>query len=284
MLYQPFGCSMLFSDLFDMSSLDWKEIPNQPELEMSSSSEIRIRSTGKILNQRLKEKTKLGSFEVSYKGRNYPVYTNFLTLFGRSKLIELGFKPVVGYQNSWINREGLVFLESSRKFTFGSFFKKEENNYRTVSLKKINEKNFKHVFIHRLVLLTFKEPDIDPSKIFVNHKDGIKYNNHLDNLEWVTKSENAIHYFEVLNGTPNGKGKVGIENKCSIPIKATHKETGEVLFFDSYASAKRERNFTPSEISTCCGDPTKIHKNYYWEKISKKEYLHSQFDNKGNTC
>ena len=33
---------------------------------------------------------------------------------------------------------------------------------------------------------------------YVNHKDGDRQNNHIDNLEWVTHSENIIHSYHVL--------------------------------------------------------------------------------------
>ncbi len=50
--------------------------------------------------------------------------------------------------------------------------------------------------VHRLVASAFLER-ID-GKTFVNHKDGNKQNNNVDNLEWCTKSENALHSYRVL--------------------------------------------------------------------------------------
>lgn len=50
----------------------------------------------------------------------------------------------------------------------------------------------KHIFyIHRLVADHFLE--IKEGKNLINHIDENKFNNHYENLEWVTKSENHIH-------------------------------------------------------------------------------------------
>lgn len=52
----------------------------------------------------------------------------------------------------------------------------------------------KNMLVHRLVLSTFKPvPNMD--KLQVNHKDGNKLNNSLDNLEWCTRSENINHSY-----------------------------------------------------------------------------------------
>lgn len=54
-----------------------------------------------------------------------------------------------------------------------------------------------HFFVHRLVAMLFiGDPPTDSHVI--NHKDGNPANNHVTNLEWVTRSENTIHARDVL--------------------------------------------------------------------------------------
>ena len=71
----------------------------------------------------------------------------------------------------------------------------------------------KSVYIHRLVAEMFI-PKID-GKSCVNHKDGNKSNNAVENLEWCTYSENMAHAFKI--GIRNN---IGINNpKCKLRIE-----------------------------------------------------------------
>ncbi|TGE03337.1 HNH endonuclease [Hymenobacter fodinae] len=59
------------------------------------------------------------------------------------------------------------------------------NGYLQIGIRSSN------YLVHRLVALAHLPPVT--GKDFVNHKDCDKHNNTLQNLEWVTKSENILH-------------------------------------------------------------------------------------------
>jgi hypothetical protein len=69
------------------------------------------------------------------------------------------------------------------------------SGYLSVGLMKNNVR--KSHYVHRLVAETFiKNPN---KKLTVNHIDGNKQNNNVDNLEWMTQKENVNHYWNNKN-------------------------------------------------------------------------------------
>lgn len=119
------------------------------------------------------------------------------------------WKDVVGYEGLYtVNENGEIYSTRSKKI-LKPFFRgiRPDNKYLVVDLHKNNKG--KTISVHRIVAETFiPNPDNLPC---VNHKDGNKFNNCVDNLEWVTYAENNQH--AVDNGLK--KYKKGTENKLS---------------------------------------------------------------------
>ena len=84
--------------------------------------------------------------------------------------------------------------------------KQHTGGYSYVQLT-INSKE-KNITTHRYIALHFiPNPENKP---FVNHKNGIKTDNKIDNLEWCTHSENMKHAFD--NGLEEGRKGISHHN------------------------------------------------------------------------
>ena len=86
---------------------------------------------------------------------------------------------------------------------------KDIRGYKNVGLSRNGKVKTKQV--HRLVLLSFKyNPNY--KNLQVNHIDGHKDNNNINNLEWVTPSENQKHSYlfglQKQNGEDNNASKL----------------------------------------------------------------------------
>lgn len=92
------------------------------------------------------------------------------------------------YDNYEIDTNGNIYSKS-----YGKYLKPYSNGRGYMMVRLVNNDGKKPFKIHRLIALQFI-PNIDNKK-FVNHKNGIKNDNRIENLEWVTHSENIKHAY-----------------------------------------------------------------------------------------
>jgi HNH endonuclease len=143
-------------------------------------------------------------------------------------------KDIQGFENYTINTIGEVYSKRSQKTLKPSI---DKDGYLLVSLSNSGKK--KKISIHRLVALNFiANPDKKPQ---VNHINGIKSDNRLENLEWVTASENIVHSWTI-----------GLSDKCRKVLSTIHNrslinmENG--VFYGSIKEAAEKENINYSTL------------------------------------
>ena len=141
---------------------------------------------------------------------------------------------IEGYEGLYmVSDHGRVMgLQKTSHYGHIMKLKKTRSGYMHVCLCKGNVKA--DYAVHRLVASAFLERG--KSKTEVNHKNGVRDDNRVENLEWVTRSENERHAYHILGKTPNkpwkGKPRTCARKFTDEQIRAirsdtrTHREIG----------------------------------------------------------
>lgn len=103
----------------------------------------------------------------------------------------------------------------------------------------------------------------------VNHKDGIKSNNYVKNLEWVTCAENIRHGWdnELLKPNHAQKGRTGILSSASKPIRVIDRNGNNIREYASIREASKEVGVPVGVISRYLNGHVKKPRKYTYELI-----------------
>lgn len=124
------------------------------------------------------------------------------------------WKDIPGYEGKYqaSSMGGIKSLKGNPKQLLQS---QTKNGYLCVSLRK--DKRSKNWLSHRLIGIAFlgDNPTLD-----INHKNGIKTDNRIENLEWCTRAENIQHSWRLGLSKPNYAmvGKIGPLHGKSIRV------------------------------------------------------------------
>lgn len=106
------------------------------------------------------------------------------------------YKKIKNYENYLIYDNGDILNLNTKKILNGSI---GENGYKYYRLSKDGKK--KMFYAHRLIAETFID---NPKNLpIVNHIDGNKLNNNINNLEWVSCSDNTKHFHTTIKKIKN---------------------------------------------------------------------------------
>lgn len=129
--------------------------------------------------------------------------------------------------------------------------------YHQIGLRK--DGRYHQLYVHRLVAIVFIQ-NID-NKPFINHKNGIKTDNRVENLEWCTRSENMHHAWETqLRKTPSN-----FNNGKSIKILQKDKQGGIIKVWNSYKEMKAAGNITAHYVREVIAGKRLNYKDSIWQ-------------------
>ena len=164
------------------------------------------------------------------------------------------WKAIAGYEGLYeVSDQGRVKSLGNNKSRTEKILKPQKNTHGYLQVNLCKDGHTKQTLVHRLVAETFiPNPN---NLVTVNHKDEVKTNNIVSNLEWMSQKDN-INY-----GTRNKRAGEALSKQ----VKMFDKFTGELLAtFPSLMEAVRVTGINQGNISSCCNGKYKSAGCYIW--------------------
>lgn len=149
------------------------------------------------------------------------------------------FYPIKGF----IGRYEINILGQVRTLKFNRIMmtRKKHDGYLAIRLGNPS----KQYFIHKLLAEIFIPNPLNYP--CVNHKDGIKSNNNIENLEWCTRSQNTKHAYKTGLLKSWNKGRSGIYSKETLnKMSLSHRGKYSRKHIDRLAAQRRGTHLSES--------------------------------------
>lgn len=156
------------------------------------------------------------------------------------------WKNIDGYEGYQVSNKGRV--RSHNKVTYAKrhgkrvwkdrIIKQKVSKDNTARVELWSNGTHKTLLVHRLEAFAFLGVP-DDKDMTVNHKDGNRLNNNIENLEWLTRADNIRHAFET--GLMSTNRITTIKNI----------DTGELITFNSMSKASKYLGRCAGYVSNC---------------------------------
>lgn len=193
------------------------------------------------------------------------------------------WKDIKGYENKYqVSTKGRVrrleHYRFSKLYPTKILKHRYHNGYPIINLYKDKKNNT--YCIHTLVAQEFIPKQNIGLKLVVNHIDGVKSNNCVSNLEWVSYAENLKHAIDMGLYKHNTQGCKDTNDRNALKIKllngydktfSTSREVAKYLIENNLISNKNLEGVARG-IRACISKGTCMYLGYAFENISTLKY------------
>lgn len=161
------------------------------------------------------------------------------------------FEVIEDFPNYAISKCGKVLSLNYNKTKKFAIMKIQSNKNGYLALILSNKGVLKRMYLHRLLAIQFiPNPENKPQ---VNHKNRLKTDNRLLNLEWVNQSENEIHKHESTK-----------EYKIKL-IKQYDLEGNFIRNWTNFIEINEKLDIKIDLLKRCCKNKQKTAGEYIWK-------------------
>jgi len=170
----------------------------------------------------------------------------------QSKFNLAEFVEIPNYVNYMVSKKGDIYSKSIKRLCCITVL---PNGYHKIKLKSDNGK-YKDLYVHVIVAMGYLNYIPSTNMIVINHKDGVKGNNALDNLEIVTHKENMKHSVHM--------------NIDKVFRRAVYyvNDNGTMVHYKSAKEACQDTGIDNSSILKSCKSDTLKAGNFKWRYMS----------------